>query len=72
MRKLMFVAFYLLVSPIVFAQQSDKPTSAFTITGEVKSPMTIQATDLIKWNSVLIGDVTITNHLGEKKVRARD
>lgn len=47
------------------------PTSSFTISGEVKSPVTIQIADLKKWNAVNIGDVGITNHLGEKKSDAK-
>ncbi len=52
-------------------KESVKPTSSFTISGEVKSPVTIKIADLKKWNSVSIGDVTITNHLGEKKSEAK-
>ena len=36
-----------------------KPTSSFTISGDVKSPATIQIADLKKWNAVNIGDVGI-------------
>lgn len=45
-------------------------TSSFTISGEVKSPSSIQASDLKKWKIMDIGDLVITNHLGEKKSEA--
>lgn len=54
-----------------FAQKETKPTSAFTITGEVKSPVTIQIADFSKWKASEIGDVVITNHLGEKRSEAK-
>lgn len=50
-----------------FCQKELKPTQSFTITGEVKSPVTVQASNLKKWSVQTIGDVAITNHLGEKK-----
>ena len=48
-----------------------KPTSSFTIFGEVKASVTIQIGDLSKWKSVGIGDVIINNHLGEKKSESK-
>lgn len=55
----------------VYAQKELKPTSSFTISGEVKAPVTVQISDLIKWKAFDIGDVMITNHLGEKKSEAK-
>jgi hypothetical protein len=48
-----------------------KPTSSFTIYGDVKAAVTIGINDLKKWSPVNIGDVGITNHLGEKKSEAK-
>src|SRR5258706_4343378 len=48
-----------------------KVTSAFTVSGEVFSPLTVSVMDLKKWKEVSIGDLVITNHLGEKKSEAK-
>lgn len=53
------------------AQQDEKPTTSFTITGEVKTPRTFTTDELKKMKAVEIGDVVITNHLGEKKSEAK-
>ena len=51
--------------------QQMKVTSAFTVSGEVFSPLTVSVMDLKKWKEVSIGDLVITNHLGEKKSEAK-
>ena len=56
---------------MAFCQQELKPTQSFTISGEVKSPATVQASDLKKWSVQTIGDIVITNHMGEKKSEAK-
>ena len=56
---------------MAFCQKELKSTQSFAITGEVKSPSTVQASDLKKWSIQPIGDVVITNHLGEKKSEAK-
>lgn len=56
---------------LAFGQKESKTTSSFTISGDVKLPVTIQIDNLKDWATVPIGDVTITNHLGEKKSEAR-
>ena len=55
----------------VNGQVKTNPTTSFTISGDVKAQVTIQIADLKKWTAISIGDVTITNHLGEKKSEAR-
>src|SRR5882757_9124455 len=50
--------------------QQIKVTSSFTISGEVLSSLTISIMDFKKWKEVPIGDLIITNHLGEKKSEA--
>jgi hypothetical protein len=52
-------------------KEAPRPTTSFTIYGEVKSAVTLGVTDLKKWSAVSIGDVAITNHLGEKKSEAK-
>lgn len=71
MKKLFFVILFFAVTFFVFGQETNVPTSSFTISGDVKSPVTIQIIDLMKWTVVAIGDVTITNHLGDKKSETR-
>lgn len=62
---------FILISLTTIGQKEYKPTSSFVISGEVKTPVTIQIADLNKWKVVPIGDVVITNHLGEKKSEAK-
>jgi DMSO/TMAO reductase YedYZ molybdopterin-dependent catalytic subunit len=54
-----------------FAQGQMKTTSSFTVSGEVFSPLTVSVMDLKKWKEIAIGDLAITNHLGEKKSEAK-
>jgi len=56
-----------LISFAGFSQKAPGRTTSFVISGEVKSPVTITLSDLTKYPELSIGDVTITNHLGEKK-----
>ena len=55
----------------LLAQNEIKTTTSFTITGEVKASIIITIADLAKWKQQTIGDVIITNHLGEKKSEAK-
>ena len=64
MRLLFFL--FLLMGLSGNAQQV-KVTASFTISGEVFTPLTVSVMDLKKWKEVDIGDLVITNHLGEKK-----
>lgn len=68
MKKVFFASLLLAFS---FAQAQVKSTSSFTITGEVQSPVTVSIADLKKWKEVNVGDLVITNHLGEKKSEAK-
>ncbi len=49
------------------ALAQDKTTASFIISGDVKVPVTVSIEDILKQKEISIGDVTITNHLGEKK-----
>lgn len=55
----------------LLAQNEIKTTASFTITGEVKTDKIITIADFTKWKEQTIGDVIITNHLGEKKSEAK-
>ena len=70
MRRLILAAAFFISGQMVLGQKL-APTAAFMISGDVKSPVTLQIGDLKKWAAVNIGDVTITNHLGEKKSEAK-
>ncbi|MGC4020775.1 MAG: hypothetical protein QM734_01930 [Cyclobacteriaceae bacterium] len=62
----------LFICLIGFTSQAQiKSTNSFTISGEVNSVTTISIADLKKWKEVNIGDLIITNHLGEKKSESK-
>ncbi len=61
----------LILTGCVAHAQQIKPTTAFTVSGEVFSPLTVSLLDLKKWKEVVIGDLVITNHLGEMKSEAK-
>lgn len=48
-----------------------KQTTSFTVSGDVNMPLTVAIADLKKWKEVPIGDLVITNHLGEKKSESK-
>ena len=60
-----------LISAPLAAQKDLTPTTSFVIQGEVQSAVTITAADLVSMNIKDIGDVVITNHLGERKSEAK-
>lgn len=62
--------FVLFFSVSGFAQKATTPTTSFIISGDVKAPVTIGLADFKKWEVHTIGDVIITNHLGERKSEA--
>jgi hypothetical protein len=72
MKNIFLAAFCLLAGHMTWAQEKDIPTRSFVIAGEVKSPVTINIDDLKKWRAAPIGNVVITNHLGEKKSEAKE
>ncbi len=71
MKKLNLSTCFLIIMFAAFGQRDQKPTTSFIISGALKSPVTIQIADLSKWTAVDIGDVVITNHLGEKKSESK-
>lgn len=72
MRRNVILILFILSSAFLWAQEKVKQTSAFTVVGEVKQPLTISAADLGKWKVEEIGNLLITNHLGEPKGTAKD
>ena len=71
MRKILLIVFLFSALHAFAQKEALKSTSSFVISGEVKAPATIKVTDLKKWTAVSVGDVVITNHLGEKKSEAK-
>lgn len=71
MKRFVLFIICLNITFLAAAQGDVEPTSSFIITGEVKSPVTINLNDLKKRTVVSIGDVIITNHLGERKSEAK-
>lgn len=69
--KLQFVFFFSCWTVAAFSQKEIKTTDSFTIQGEINSPKTIKLNELSQWKSQTIGDVTITNHTGEKRGEAK-
>jgi hypothetical protein len=67
----MLVAILVLGTLSAYAQDKVKTTSSFTIGGEVKVALTVNLADFKKWKEQAIGDIVITNHLGEKKSEAK-
>lgn len=67
MKKISLSIILIWIGFLAFGQKGFKPTSFFTILGEVKSPVTVTSDDLKKWKALDIGNVVITNHLGETK-----
>lgn len=64
-------AFFTIVSLMIyfsgFGQKEPETTTSFIISGEVKTPVTVSLSEFSKYTEAPIGDITITNHLGEKK-----
>lgn len=70
MKKIAFVL-CLFVSTCCFAQSSVNPSENIKVTGEVEKEKTITIDELLSKPSAEIGDLTITNHTGEKRHTAQ-
>jgi hypothetical protein len=64
-------AFFTIVSLMIcfsgFGQKEPETTTSFIISGEVKTQVNVSLSEFSKYTEAPIGDITITNHLGEKK-----
>ena len=58
---------FLLVHVIVWGQNKIDLTDEFHIEGEVHEMKKITVSDLMKYKSIKIDDISVTNHLGVKK-----
>lgn len=61
----------LLISFTVLGQKTDLTTNEFVVTGQVKKELKFTLSDIEKYPSKEIGDVVITNHLGEPRGTAK-
>jgi hypothetical protein len=67
-----FLFLFILYPMVNQAQENVKQTLMFEVTGEIRQPLKFRAEDLGKWKAEEIGNVVITNHLGEPKGTAKD
>ncbi|MDB5138126.1 MAG: hypothetical protein JWR12_42 [Mucilaginibacter sp.] len=58
---------FLLYGGLVFAQEKLTLTKQFTISGKVKKESVITMDSLYRYSATVIGDIKVTNHLGEFK-----
>jgi hypothetical protein len=65
--KSLFVLFFVIISFAVLAQNTAIPTEKFSVEGRVKQKVTFSIADLDTFKINALQDITITNHLGEKK-----
>lgn len=65
--KTFFTIVSLMISFSGFGQKEAETTTSFIISGEVKAHVSVSLTEFSKYAEVPMGDITITNHLGEKK-----
>ena len=66
MKKLMTL-FLLVTSVSLWGQKDVQTTNNLWVTGEVKQDLKINLDDIEKYPSRIIGDVIITNHMGEPR-----
>lgn len=66
-----FTFLFLFIFSALSAQKDIASTSSLTIAGQVSSEKTFSLEDLAAQPAVRIKDVPITNHLGEKRGKAR-
>lgn len=57
----------LLISTSTYGQKRPETTKSFKITGEIKSERTVKIDELASYRESALGDVVITNHVGEVK-----
>jgi len=65
--KKLFALLFVLYTCTALAQEKYSTTHQFTISGKVKNGSVITMDSLEKYRSVVIGDINVTNHLGDFK-----
>jgi hypothetical protein len=59
--------FLAIITQSCLGQNKVTPTDEFSIVGQIQKEIKFTLSDLVKLKPIGIGDVVITNHLGEKK-----
>lgn len=70
--KLLSISVLVIATHVAIAQKESLRSSEFTVKGLVKKEIKITVADLMKLESKTIGDLNITNHLGEPKSTAKN
>ena len=65
--KSLLIVFFTILSGIVSAQNAATPSEKFSVEGKVKQKFIFSISDLDTFKIKNLPDITITNHLGEKK-----
>lgn len=65
--KILTVVIFVLSALTVCGQKDVKPTDELAISGQIEAETKISLSDLDKFKKHNIGDLVITNHLGEKR-----
>lgn len=60
-----------IISVTAWGQKATPVTNDFVVTGQLKKELTFSLADIEKFTSTAIGDVVITNHLGEPRGTAK-
>lgn len=59
------------ISVTAWGQKADQATNDFVVTGQIKKELKFTLADIEKYHSKAIGDIVITNHLGEPRGTAK-
>jgi hypothetical protein len=65
------IIFFSLITSIGWCQSKITPTEEFTISGKIKKELKITVSDLSKYKEVVVGNLIVSNHLGEIKDTAK-
>ena len=71
MKQLFTIVAILQLSFSGWCQKADLTTNEFLVTGEIAKELKIALADIEKYPAKIIGDVIITNHLGEPRGTAK-
>ncbi|MBS1584137.1 MAG: molybdopterin-binding protein [Bacteroidetes bacterium] len=72
MMRYFFSFLFCVVAGLAYGQrQGVLATSEFRITGDIAKERTVIIADIMKYPQVELGDISIKNHRGEEKVKAR-
>jgi len=67
LKQITTLIFFLVTRLAIWGQMDIKPTSAFTVSGQIEHEARFTISDLEKYKPVKIDDLVVTNHLGVTK-----